>query len=194
MYRAIVTPIFGSTRLCFSLWYNAPTMLPAGSLEVEFLCFQATGRQHRGCIITHAVTHSLVLPKMGVTISWYMLSWLELLINCYCCIQLVFTSFISMTHGETNIKFTNICLKILHTWRKKLTIRTERTGEKNRGGNAISMMNVTTVTSLSNDTGKWWAYQASEVGIHWDSKWIAAAVEEKMFKVKTKQVIVMQIK
>ena len=25
--------------MCYSLWYNAPTMLPAG------------GRQHRGCII-----------------------------------------------------------------------------------------------------------------------------------------------
>ena len=26
---------------------------------------QATGRQHRGCIIPQAVTHSLVLHKMG---------------------------------------------------------------------------------------------------------------------------------
>jgi len=25
----------------------------------------ATGRQHRGCIIPHAVTHSLVLPEVG---------------------------------------------------------------------------------------------------------------------------------
>jgi len=39
--------------VCYSLWYNAPTMLPAG------------GRQHRGCIIPQAVTHSLVLLKMG---------------------------------------------------------------------------------------------------------------------------------
>ena len=31
--------------MCYSLWYNAPTMLPAG------------GRQHRGCIIPQAVTH-----------------------------------------------------------------------------------------------------------------------------------------
>ena len=30
----------------YSLWYNAPTMLPA------------TGRQHRGCIIPEAVTQS----------------------------------------------------------------------------------------------------------------------------------------
>jgi len=34
------------------LLYNAPTLLPAG-----------TGRQHRGCIIPQAVTHSLVLLK-----------------------------------------------------------------------------------------------------------------------------------
>ena len=24
--------------VCYSLWYNAPTILPAGSLEAEFLC------------------------------------------------------------------------------------------------------------------------------------------------------------
>ena len=37
--------------MCYSFWYNAPTMLPvAGSLEAEKLRFQATGRQHRGCI------------------------------------------------------------------------------------------------------------------------------------------------
>ena len=38
-------------------------MLPAG------------GRQHRGCIIPQAVTHSLVLLKMGKIISRNMLSW-----------------------------------------------------------------------------------------------------------------------
>ena len=32
--------------MCYSLWYNAPTMLPAA------------GRQHRGCIIPQAVTQS----------------------------------------------------------------------------------------------------------------------------------------
>ena len=40
--------------MCYSLWYNAPTMLPAG------------GRQHRGCIIPQAVTRSLVsAPEDG---------------------------------------------------------------------------------------------------------------------------------
>ena len=48
--------------MCYSLWYNAPTMLPAG------------GRQHRGCIIPQAVTHSLVLLKMGKIIARNMLS------------------------------------------------------------------------------------------------------------------------
>jgi len=57
------------------LWYNAPTMLPAG------------GRQHRGgCLIPQAVTHSLVLLKMGKIISRNILSWLELFISRYCCI------------------------------------------------------------------------------------------------------------
>ena len=32
--------------MCYSLWYNAPTMLPA------------IGRQHCGCIIPHTVTQS----------------------------------------------------------------------------------------------------------------------------------------
>jgi len=35
--------------MCYSLQYKAPTML------------WAIGRQHRGCIIPQAVTHSLVL-------------------------------------------------------------------------------------------------------------------------------------
>ena len=38
--------------MCYSLWYNAPKMLPA------------TGRQHRGCIIPQAVTQSRV-PEDG---------------------------------------------------------------------------------------------------------------------------------
>ena len=32
--------------MCYSLWYNAPTM------------FKASDRQHRGCIIPQAVTQS----------------------------------------------------------------------------------------------------------------------------------------
>jgi len=33
MFRAIILPIFRSTRLCYSLWYNAPTMLPASTVK-----------------------------------------------------------------------------------------------------------------------------------------------------------------
>jgi len=46
----------------------------------------ATGLQHRRCIIPQAVTHSLVLLKMGKIISLNMLSWMELLISRYFCI------------------------------------------------------------------------------------------------------------
>ena len=52
MFREIILPIFRSTRLCYSLWYKAPTMLPAG------------GRQHRACIIPQAVTQSSA-PEEG---------------------------------------------------------------------------------------------------------------------------------
>jgi len=44
-------------------------MLPVGSLEAEFFSIQATGRQHRGCVIPQAVTHSLVFLKMGKIIT-----------------------------------------------------------------------------------------------------------------------------
>ena len=37
--------------MCYSLWYNAPTMLPAGSLEAEELRFQATGRHYIGALL-----------------------------------------------------------------------------------------------------------------------------------------------
>jgi hypothetical protein len=60
--------------VCYSLWYNAHTTLPAGSLEAEELRFQAIGRQHRVCIIPQAVTYSLGLLKMGKIISRNMLS------------------------------------------------------------------------------------------------------------------------
>ena len=36
MFRAIITPILRSTDCVYSLWYNAPTMLPTGIVdEVE---------------------------------------------------------------------------------------------------------------------------------------------------------------
>ena len=50
--------------------------MPVGSLEAEFLRFQATGRQHRGCIIPQAVAHSLLL-LMGEIIDRNVLICLE---------------------------------------------------------------------------------------------------------------------
>jgi len=38
----------------------------------------------RLCVIPQAVTHSLVLLKMGKIIARNLLSWLELLISRYC--------------------------------------------------------------------------------------------------------------
>ena len=54
-------------------------------------------------IIPQAVTQSLVLLKMGGTIVRNMLSWLELLINCYCCIYLVFISLLLLSSEETQL-------------------------------------------------------------------------------------------
>jgi len=53
MFRGIILPIFRSTRLCVTA------------------C-------DCGCIIPQAVTHSLVLLKMGKIIARNMLSWLKL--------------------------------------------------------------------------------------------------------------------
>jgi 1-deoxy-D-xylulose 5-phosphate reductoisomerase len=60
--------------MCYSLWYNAPTMLLAGSLEAELLRFQATDRHCNRCIIPQDVIHSLVLLKMGKIIARNILS------------------------------------------------------------------------------------------------------------------------
>ena len=65
--------------MCYSLWYNAPMMMPAGSLEAEELRFQDTGRHCNECISPQAVTYSLVLLKIGKIISRNMLSQLGLL-------------------------------------------------------------------------------------------------------------------
>ena len=46
---------------------------------------QATSSVH----YTTSCKHSLVLLRMGEIIARNMLSWLKLLINCFCCIQLV---------------------------------------------------------------------------------------------------------
>ena len=61
MFRLLNPPIFRNTRLCVT----ACGIMPVGSLEVEELRFQATSQQHRAYIMPQAVTHSLVLLKMG---------------------------------------------------------------------------------------------------------------------------------
>ena len=53
MFRAFILPIFRNTRLCVTA---------CGTMPVA-------GWQHRRCIIPQAVTHSLVVLKMGKIIS-----------------------------------------------------------------------------------------------------------------------------
>ena len=56
MFWVIILPILRSTRLCYSLWYKAPTMLPAGNQdEVEL--------HSTNC------KHSLVLLRMDEIIT-----------------------------------------------------------------------------------------------------------------------------
>ena len=91
MFRAIISPIFRSIRLCVTacgIMYPRCCRALAWK-RMHCLRFQVTGRQHRGCFIPQAVTHSLVLLKMGEIIARNLLSLLELLINRYCCIWLV---------------------------------------------------------------------------------------------------------
>jgi len=76
MFRAIILPIFRSTRL----------YVTACGIMHPRCCRPPAGWQHRECIIPQAVTHSLVLLKMGRIIAPNMLSWPELLISRYCCI------------------------------------------------------------------------------------------------------------
>ena len=88
MFRAFYTPIIRSTISTVSTASGTNHSIVSASFFQRGL--QATGRQHRGCIIPQAVTHSLVLLKMGKIIARNMLSWLELLISRYCCIYLFF--------------------------------------------------------------------------------------------------------
>jgi len=64
-------PSSGALDCVYSLWYNAPTMLPAGNIVSA---------------LYHSCKQSLLLLRMGEIIAQNMLSWLELLINHYCCI------------------------------------------------------------------------------------------------------------
>jgi hypothetical protein len=84
MFRAIVSPILRSTRLCLQLVVKCSMMLPAGKLdEVDHPAYQPEASSVH---YTTSYKHSLVLLRMGEIIARNMLSKLELIINRYCCI------------------------------------------------------------------------------------------------------------
>jgi len=58
MFGAMITPIFRSIRLCVT----------ACGIMHPRSCRTVAGRHHRRCIIPQAVTHSLVLLKVGMII------------------------------------------------------------------------------------------------------------------------------
>jgi len=71
MFRAIISSILSLALDCvYSLWYKAPTMLPAGHQK-------AASSVH----CTTSCKHSLVLMRMDDIIARNMLSWLKLLIK-----------------------------------------------------------------------------------------------------------------
>ena len=79
MFRAIISPILRSTRLCLQL--------------VVWSTDDTAGWWHQPAVSsvfhTTSCKHSLVLLRMGEIIARNMWSWFKLLINCYCCIWLV---------------------------------------------------------------------------------------------------------
>jgi len=83
MRRIILSVAYPLLSHFFTLAHNG-TICMKTFLNIKRI--QATGRQHRGCITPQAVTHSLVLMRMGKIIARNLLSWLELIINRYCCI------------------------------------------------------------------------------------------------------------
>jgi len=87
MFRAIISPILRSTRLCLELVPSHPVYQPAAS---SVHC-------------TTSCKHNLVLLRMGAIITRNMLSWLEILINRYCCIYLVVYIIVLVMNSHTNI-------------------------------------------------------------------------------------------
>jgi len=74
MFRAIISPILRRALDCvYSVWYNAPGMLPAGDkreVEPQTCHQQATS----SVLYTTSYKHSLVLLRMGEIIARNMLS------------------------------------------------------------------------------------------------------------------------
>ena len=89
MFRAIISPIFKSTRLCVTARgimqrYNAGRYPRSGGIPLPAYR-PATSLLH----FTTSWKHSLAHLKMGKIIARNMLSWLELLLNRYFFIYLV---------------------------------------------------------------------------------------------------------
>jgi len=98
-FGKLFRPSSGALDGVYCLWYSAQMMLPAGDQnEVDCLvcrsiysCIpdstphpchqQAASPVH----YTTSCKHSLALLRMGEIIARNMLSWLKLLISCYCC-------------------------------------------------------------------------------------------------------------
>jgi len=80
---------------------------------------QATSSAH----YTTSCKHSRVFRRMGEIIARNRLSWLKLLINCYCCIWLVVYTIVSEMHGHTNIKFVVLCSSVLRLKRSRSIYR-----------------------------------------------------------------------
>ena len=94
--------------MCYSLWYNAPTILPAG------------GRQHRGCIIPQAVNTQSSAPEDGRDQGPKHVELIgiinKLLLSVIVASSWLSILFVSMMHGQANINFTvNVCCHFLHT-------------------------------------------------------------------------------
>ena len=94
MFRAIISPILRSSRLCLQLVVKCTE---------EVACWWPSSVQY-----TTSCKHRLVLLRMGKIIVRNMLSWLKLPINCYCCIYLVIYCYCKLRRFCTN------CIKLTH--------------------------------------------------------------------------------
>jgi len=102
MFREIFLLILKSARL----WFTACGIIQPNCCQsmVWNAALQTTDRQQSGCIIPHAVNHSLALLSMGKKLPET--CWADWKINNFLVLHLVGSStlFISMMHGETHIK------------------------------------------------------------------------------------------
>ena len=101
MFRALIPPIFRSNRL---------RVAACGIMHCDIMG-----------TLNHKLQHILVLLKMGGINARNMLSWLELLINRYSCIYLVFITFIwyciLLSSSQNNMKAILIYfMEQNHSW------------------------------------------------------------------------------